>query len=152
MAFVCAFLGSSSGFPERVQQILSLGSNLKYRDRLAVCVFLRCNGVPTVHIMNVLMPRLRDRLARLHVQNICADIDSGSHSDSWFYYDMHAQAQLYVKSRRPTDDNSSFHRGMYEWGQEVKRIVKTEDRYPSLWEQRRFFSEWFGPFSSLAQM
>lgn len=157
VSFIRSFLGSVDYFPENVYRIVTARENLRFRDRISICVFLRCNGVPAVHIMNALLPRLRDHAARVHVQRLCEDIDSGSHPDSWYYYDMRDQVEVYVKSRKRCDEkvdraSGTFHAGMYEWGEKVKRVLKLEHRYPTLREQRQFFAEWFGPTSSLALM
>lgn len=123
-------------------QLMRSNSLLTYNQRLHLISFLAGNGVSHADIGTLLLPRLRDNAARLHVQSTLNAIASEIYNDSWHFFNVHLQMKTFLKHpTRPLPDKYYSHRKLvHEWDTFCQHCRRQTGKYPTMAQHECFLS------------
>ena len=130
-------------WPELEENLFFNGRELTYDGRVNLATFLYGNTRCVQLVYEAMLPLVGpDPRARDHAKRFLHDLNSGRYDNALHYFDVHAADWLYLNGqlnvrRRPA---CPFVRLLNAWEAESARMWAQERRWPTLAEQRAFFS------------
>lgn len=137
-----------AGWPKADWDLFHSGAVLRRRSRFKLVLLLKGNGCKDEWIRAVVSPRLRDEDCRKvlrrkeHVESILRDAQACKYDEQWAYRCLRDNDIKYLSGRVCTDRPapSPAARLINGWDEEISRVKRTQDRYPTMAEQEAYFA------------
>ena len=128
-------------WPEEESRIIFISTVFTYSQRITALTFLYGNLRDAGLVYSALHPQIgNDPSDHDHAQRFLADLVNGKYDHKYYYFDVLAGEWLFLSGavNLRHAPPSPLARALLAWERECARMHRTEERWPTLAEQRAF--------------